>query len=76
LAFLFHGIRRLVDDKYRKACNSFGRKVDFFWALRYEANRYFHKNLLFTVPDGLEVTLLTVEIGIADCCARPLDRSL
>jgi hypothetical protein len=59
LAFLFHGIQRLTDDGYGKAYRSFGRKIDFFWALRYEANRYFHKNwvsLFLTVsghpPDG------------------------
>jgi hypothetical protein len=59
LAFLFHGIQRPVDGDYRKACNSFGRKIDFFWGLRYEVNRYFHKNwvsLFLTVsgcpPDG------------------------
>jgi hypothetical protein len=59
LAFLFHGIQRLADEGYRKAYNAFGRKIDFFWALRYEAHRYFHKNwisLFLTVsghpPDG------------------------
>jgi hypothetical protein len=59
LAFLFHGIQRLADEGYRKAYGSFGRKIDFFWALRYEVNRYFHKNwvsLFLTVsghpPDG------------------------
>jgi hypothetical protein len=58
-AFLFHGIQRLADEGCRKAYGSFGRKIDFFWALRYEVNRYFHKNwvsLFLTVsghpPDG------------------------
>jgi hypothetical protein len=43
----------------RKACSSFSKKIDFFWTLRYEVNRYFHKNrvsLFLTVsgrpPDG------------------------
>jgi hypothetical protein len=59
LAFLFHGIQRLVDDEYRRAYDHASRKIDFFWALRYEVNRYFHKNwvsLFLTVsglpPDG------------------------
>jgi hypothetical protein len=59
LAFLFHGVQRLIDEEYRKAYNSFGRKINFFWTLRCETNRCFHKNwvsLLLTVsahpPDG------------------------
>jgi hypothetical protein len=44
LAFLFQGIQRLSDGGCGKACRSFGRKIDFFRALRYEASRYFHKN--------------------------------
>ncbi|MDR1256494.1 MAG: hypothetical protein LBJ86_01960 [Spirochaetaceae bacterium] len=59
VAFLVHGIRRLIDDDCRKACERASRKIDFFWALRYEANRCFHKNwisLFLTVsghpPDG------------------------
>jgi hypothetical protein len=44
LAFLFHGIQALTKDEYRRAQASFGRKGDFFWALRYETARYFHKN--------------------------------
>jgi hypothetical protein len=58
-AFLVHGIRCLIDDGYRKAYDHASRKIDFFWALRYEASRYFHKNwvsLFLTVfghpPDG------------------------
>jgi hypothetical protein len=58
-AFLVHGIQRLVDDGCRKACGHASRKIDFFRALRYEANRCFHKNwisLFLTVsghpPDG------------------------
>ncbi|MDR0759645.1 MAG: hypothetical protein LBF74_05975, partial [Treponema sp.] len=59
LAFLFHGIQGLADEGYRKAFGSFGRKINFFWTLRCEVNRYFHKNwisLFLTVsghpPDG------------------------
>jgi hypothetical protein len=40
LAFLFHGIQRLIDDDYRNAYDHAARKIDFFWALRYEASRY------------------------------------
>jgi hypothetical protein len=59
LAFLFHGIQDHVDEDYRKARGSFGRRDDFFAALRYEVSRYLHENwhdLLLTVaglpPDG------------------------
>jgi hypothetical protein len=59
LAFLFHGIQVLVEDEYRKTYGLFGRKDDFFWALRYETARCFHENwhdLFLTVsgivPDG------------------------
>jgi hypothetical protein len=59
LAFLFHGIQVLGEDEYRKAYTSFGRKDDFFWALRCETVRSFHENwhdLFLTVsgivPDG------------------------
>jgi hypothetical protein len=55
LAFLFHGIQRLIDGEYRKACGHASRKIDFFWALRCEVNRYFHKNWgsLFLAVSGL-----------------------
>jgi hypothetical protein len=43
-AFLAHGIQRLIGDGCRKACDHASRKIDFFWALRCEASRYFHKN--------------------------------
>jgi hypothetical protein len=59
LAFLFHGIQQLVDEDYKQARASFGRRVDFFWALRYETNRYLHENwhnlfmaLAGKAPDG------------------------
>jgi hypothetical protein len=56
-ACLFHGIQVLAEDEYRKAHASFGRKDDFFWALRYETARYFHENW--------HDLFLTVECGIA-----------
>jgi hypothetical protein len=40
LAFLFHGILGLADEDYRRGRSFFGRKADFFWALRYETVRY------------------------------------
>jgi hypothetical protein len=59
LAFLFHGIQQLVDEDYKKARASFGRRVDFFWALRDETHRNLHENwhdLFMTLsgkpPDG------------------------
>jgi hypothetical protein len=59
LAFLFHGIQVVAEDEYRRAHAVFGRKEDFFWALRYETARYFHEDwhdLFLTVsgivPDG------------------------
>jgi hypothetical protein len=54
LAFLFHGVQRLIDDDYRKTYDHASRKIDFFWALRYEANRCFHKNWasMFLVVSG------------------------
>jgi hypothetical protein len=33
LAFLFHGIQRLIDDEYRRAYDHASRKIDFFRAL-------------------------------------------
>jgi hypothetical protein len=38
-AFLFYGIRVIAEDEYRKAHGLFGRKGDFFRALRYETAR-------------------------------------
>ena len=59
LAFLFHSIQEKADEEYREARGSFGRRDAFFWALRYEINRYVHEDwqgLLLTlagnVPDG------------------------
>jgi hypothetical protein len=59
LGFLFHGIQALGDEDYRKARKAFGRRDAFFWALRYEINRYFHEDwlhLFLTIsgdaPDG------------------------
>jgi hypothetical protein len=53
--FLFHGIQALVGDEYRRAQVTFGRKDDFFWALRYETARYFHKDRhdLFVAVSGI-----------------------
>jgi hypothetical protein len=59
LAFLFHGIQDLVDEDYKMARTSFGRRDAFFAALRYEVCRYLHLDwhiLLLTIageaPDG------------------------
>jgi hypothetical protein len=59
LSFLFHGIQDLVDEDYKKARASFGRRDAFFWALRYEVSQYLHLDwheLLLTIageaPDG------------------------
>jgi hypothetical protein len=59
LAFLFHGIQDLVDEDYRAARGSFGRRDAFFCALRYEICRYLHDDwslffltLAGQVPDG------------------------
>jgi hypothetical protein len=59
LAFLFHGIQDICDEEYRKARGSFGRRDAFFWALRYEVERYLHDDwtsLFLTLagdtPDG------------------------
>ena len=58
-AFLFHGIQDPVDEDYRAARGSFGRRDAFFCALRYEICRYLHddRSLFFLtvagqVPDG------------------------
>lgn len=42
-AFLYHGIQALPGDGCRNARASFGRKGDFFRALRYETCRYLHE---------------------------------
>ena len=59
LAFLFHSIQEKADEEYREARGSFGRRDAFFWALRYEINRYLHEDwqgllqrLAGNVPDG------------------------
>ena len=58
-SYLIHGIQDIVDEDYRYARASFGRRDAFFWALRYEMSRYFHEDwhsLLMTIagkpPDG------------------------
>jgi hypothetical protein len=52
LAFLFHSIRDKADEEYREARGTFGRMDAFFWAFRYEINRYLHESWL-----GLFLTL-------------------
>jgi hypothetical protein len=59
LALLFHSIQELIDEDYRAARGSFGRRDALFWALRYEICRYLHDDwhlFFLTVagqaPDG------------------------
>jgi hypothetical protein len=59
LAFLFHRIQDKADEEYREARGSFGRRDAFFWAFRYEINRYLHESwqglfltLAGNAPDG------------------------
>jgi hypothetical protein len=52
--FLFHGIQDLVDEDYKKARASFGRRDAFFRALRYEVSRYLRQDwheLLLSIAD-------------------------
>jgi hypothetical protein len=58
-AFLFHRIQDKVDKAYREARGSLGRMDAFFWAFRYEINRYLHDTwqglfltLVDNAPDG------------------------
>jgi hypothetical protein len=50
LSFLIHGLQDLADDDYQKARASFGRRDEFFEALRYETRQYLHNswNVLFS----------------------------
>jgi hypothetical protein len=55
-AFLFHTILFLGDEQYRAAWNRFGRRDEFFNALRYTFCRFLHENwdafILFVWGDG------------------------
>jgi hypothetical protein len=58
-SFLIHGLQDLADEDYKKARASFGRRDEFFGALRYEIRKYLHPDWheLFTSisdepPDG------------------------
>jgi hypothetical protein len=44
LALLFHSIQGLIDEDYRAARDSFGRRDPLFWALRYEICRSRHED--------------------------------
>jgi hypothetical protein len=59
LSFLIHGLQDLADEDYQKARASFGRRDEFFGALRYEMRQYphndWHELLAFMAddtPDG------------------------
>jgi hypothetical protein len=59
LSFLTHGLRNIAGEGYKKARASFGRRDEFFGALRYETPQYPHNDwhglfgLLFIVEDEL-----------------------
>jgi hypothetical protein len=55
LAFLIHSIQDFSDEDYKKARASFGRRDEFFWALRYEMSHYPHSDwhdFLTVIADG------------------------
>jgi hypothetical protein len=56
---LIHRIQDKADEAYREVCGLFGLRDTFFWAFRYEINRYLHDTWpgLFVIlagnaPDG------------------------
>ncbi|MDR1251625.1 MAG: hypothetical protein LBK62_05600, partial [Treponema sp.] len=55
LSFQFHGILQLIDEGYRKARGSFGRREEFFNGLRFSLRRFLHKSwedfMLFVIGD-------------------------
>jgi hypothetical protein len=44
LSFLFHSIQDLLNEDYKTARRSFGRRDAFLGALRYEICRYLHES--------------------------------
>jgi hypothetical protein len=44
LAFQMHGIMHLLDEEYQKARRSFGRRDEFFAALRFSFQRFLHQS--------------------------------
>jgi hypothetical protein len=55
LSFQFHGILQLIDEGYRKARGSFGRREEFFDGLRFSLRRFPDKSwedfMLFVIGD-------------------------
>jgi hypothetical protein len=59
LAFQNHRILALIDEDYKKALDSFGRRDDFFNAMRFSFRRFLHESwqdfMIFIIgdePDG------------------------
>jgi hypothetical protein len=55
LSFLTHGLQDLADEDCQKARASFGRRDEFFGALRYETRQYPHNDwheLLTFIAEG------------------------
>jgi hypothetical protein len=53
LAFLFHGIQRLIDNKYRKALQLFRRENGFFLGIALRNKPLLPQKLGFPVLYGL-----------------------
>jgi hypothetical protein len=55
LSFQFYGMLQLLDEQYRKARGSFGRRDEFFNGLRFSLRRFLHKSwedfMLFVIGD-------------------------
>jgi hypothetical protein len=59
LAFMMHGMLQLLDEDYQKARAAFGRRDEFFSALRFAFRRFLHNSwedfMIFVLgdePDG------------------------
>jgi hypothetical protein len=56
LSFLIHSLQDFSDEDYKKARAAYGRRDEFFSALRYEMSHYPHDNwhdFLITIAEGL-----------------------